>query len=257
MDIIQSIILGTVQGITEFLPVSSSGHLALLQDIFGFRESSIFFDTLVHLGTLSAVIVFLRKDIFNILKTLKEKATLKLIALIIVATVPAIIVGLLLQDIIEVIFASMIFIGLSFILTSIILSATYFLRNYKKDLNSITWFDTLFIGVFQALAILPGVSRSGSTISASFFRGVKKEDAFKFSFLMSIPVILGAFLLQLSNQNFRLFNGDIVVNLVGFLSAVIFGLLSLKIIERVVIKGKLHYFAVYTFILGALILIVM
>ena len=118
-----------------------------------------------------------------------------------------------------------------------------------------SWFDALFIGVFQAVAILPGVSRSGSTISASVFRNLKREEAFKFSFLLSIPVILGAFLLQFHKQHFHLFNGDAAQVLLGFLFSLIFGFLSLKIIEKVLVKGKLHYFAIYCFVLGILIII--
>jgi len=257
MNLIQSIILGAVQGLTEFLPVSSSGHLALFQHFFSFQTPPIFFDTIVHLGTLLSVVFYLRKEIIYILKTIKEQQTIKLILLIIVASLPAVIVGLLIKDKIEEIFSSLYLVGISFIITSIILFCTKFFKNEKKDINQISWMDSLFIGVFQAFAILPGISRSGSTISASIFRDMKREDAFKFSFLMSIPVIFGAFLLQFKEQNFDLFNGDILTNLAGFLFAVIFGFLSLKIVEKVLVKGKLHYFAPYCFILGVLVLIFM
>jgi undecaprenyl-diphosphatase len=255
MDIIQAIILGIVQGLTEFLPISSSGHLAVLQKIFDIRESPIFFDTIVHLGTLFAVIFYLRKEIFSILKTLKEKQTLKFIFMIGLATIPAVFAGLFLEDKIEVIFSSMTLIGVCFLITSGILFLTKFLSKYNKEEKDLKWYNSLFIGMFQALAILPGISRSGSTIAASIFIGLKKESAFKFSFLLSIPVILGAFILQLSKQNFVLFSDGYLSNILGFIMAVIFGLLSLKIIEKVLIKGKLHYFGIYTFILGLIILI--
>src|SRR3989344_1962781 len=197
MTLIQSVFLGAVQGLTEFLPVSSSGHLALFQHFFSFQTPPIFFDTIAHLGTLLAVVFYLRKEII------------------------------------------------------------YIFKNLKKDIKNISWFDSLFIGVFQAFAILPGISMSGSTISASIFRSLKRDDAFKFSFLMSIPVIFGAFLLQFTEQNFNLFNGGVLTNLTGFLFSAVFGFLSLKIIEKVLIKGKLHYFAAYCFVLGVLILIFM
>jgi len=261
MNLIQSIILGAVQGLTEFLPVSSSGHLALFQHIFSFSTPPIFFDTIAHLGTLLAVIFYLKKEIIYILKTLKEKQTIKLILLIILASLPAIIAGLLLKDKIEEIFSSLYLVGISFIITSVILFATKFFSaeggsafGGKKDINNISWFDSLFIGIFQAFAILPGISRSGSTISASIFRNLKREDAFKFSFLMSIPIIFGAFILQLAEQDFNLFNGSTFTNLTGFFFAIIFGFLSLIIVEKALIKGKLHYFAPYCFILGVLVL---
>ena len=257
MTLIQSVFLGAVQGLTEFLPVSSSGHLALFQHFFSFQTPPIFFDTIAHLGTLLAVVFYLRKEIIYIFKTLKEKQTLKLILLIIIASLPAVIAGLLLKDKMEGIFSFVYLIGISFVITSLILFATKFFKNEKKDIKNISWFDSLFIGVFQAFAILPGISRSGSTISASIFRSLKRDDAFKFSFLMSIPVIFGAFLLQFTEQNFNLFNGGMLTNLTGFLFSAVFGFLSLKIIERVLIKGKLHYFAAYCFVLGVLILIFM
>jgi len=255
MDIIQAIILGIAQGLTEFLPVSSSGHLALLQNLFGFKEPPIFFDTLVHLATLLAVVFYLRYEILHILKTLKEKQTIKLVFLLILATIPAVLAGLFLQDKIDNIFTSLSLIGVCFLITSVILFATKFFADYKKEEKDLNWFDALFIGIFQAVAILPGVSRSGSTISASIYRGLKKEDAFKFSFLLSIPVIFGAFVLQMVKQDLSLLNGSLLPYIIGFLFAVIFGFLSLKIIEKVVIKGKLHYFAIYTLILGLITLI--
>lgn len=255
MTIIESIILGAVQGLTEFLPISSSGHLVLFQKLFSINEPPIFFDTLIHVATLLAIIIYLRKEILYILKTLKNIDTIKLVLLIVLATLPAVLVGLFLQDKIDQIFNSLALVAVCFFITSAILFATYFFKNESKDLKNINWLDALFIGVFQALAILPGVSRSGATISASIFRNFKREDAFKFSFLLAIPVISGAFVLQFAKQGFNLLNGSPIVNLLGFVFAFIFGILSLNIIEKVLIKGKLHYFAVYCFLLGALILI--
>jgi undecaprenyl-diphosphatase len=255
MDIIQSIVLGVVQGLTEFLPISSSGHLVLLQELFGIKNPPIFFDTILHLGTLVAVAFYLRKEIIYILKTITQKETIRLILFLILATIPAVIAGLFLQDKMEEIFSSIFYVGIFFLLTSVILFATRFFQKQTKDFKTINWFDALFIGVFQAVAILPGVSRSGSTISASIFRNMEREAAFKFSFLMSIPVIFGAFVLQLTKQHFQFFNGDVTPNIIGFLFAMIFGFVSLKIIEKVLIKGKLHYFAYYCLVLGLIVLI--
>jgi undecaprenyl-diphosphatase len=255
MDIIQSIILGAVQGLTEFLPVSSSGHLVIFQKVFNFSEPPIFFDTLVHFATLLAVVFYLRKEIIYILKTLNTKETQKLAGLIVLGTVPIIIVGFSIKDIIEEIFSSMLLVAVSFFITSIILFATYFFKNQKKTMPEITWKDSLFVGLFQALAILPGVSRSGSTVSASIFGGIKREDGFKFSFLLAIPAIFGAFALQLKEQGFQFFGSQVAQNIVGFILAFVFGLISLKILEKVMVKGKLHYFGVYTLLLSVIILI--
>ncbi len=255
MDIVQSIILGAVQGLTEFLPVSSSGHLVVFQKIFNFSEAPIFFDTLVHFATLLAVVFYLRKEIIHILKTLNTKETQKLVGLIILGTIPIVIVGFSIKDIIERVFSSLLLVAFSFFVTSVILFATYFFKNQKKSITELNWKDSLFVGVFQALAILPGVSRSGSTVSASIFRNIKREDGFKFSFLLAVPAIFGAFVLQLKEQGFQFMGSQILPDIIGFILAFAFGLISLKILEKVMVKGKLYYFGVYTLLLSVIILI--
>lgn len=255
MDIFQSLILGIVQGITEFLPISSSGHLVLMQKFFNIKEPPIFFDTLIHFATLLAVIFYLRKEIISILDNIKKKDTQRFLFMIILATTPAVIVGFLLKDKMSEIFNSLNFLSITFFVTAIILAATKFFENGQKYLKNITWFDSLFIGVFQALAILPGISRSGSTISSGLFRYLKREDAFKFSFLLAIPVILGAMVLQMFDIKQCGLCSDFLANFVGFIAALIFGFLSLKILEKVAAKGKLHYFAFYCLALSLIILI--
>jgi len=255
MDIIQSLILGAIQGITEFLPVSSSGHLVLFQKIFGFQEPPIFFDTLVHFATLLAVVIFLRKEIFSIAKDIKDKKNQKLIALLILATIPIVIVGLLIKENINQVFNSLELLSIAFLATAVILLFTKIFRNEQKSLEKLGWINSLFIGVFQALAILPGVSRSGATISAGLFAGLKREDAFKFSFLLAIPAILGAMVLQIFEISPESLIGGFAANFIGFITAAIFGFLSLKILERIIVKGKLHYFAIYCFSLGIIIFI--
>jgi len=132
---------------------------------------------------------------------------------------------------------------------------TKIFRNEQKSLEKLGWINSLFIGVFQALAILPGVSRSGATISAGLFAGLKREDAFKFSFLLAIPAILGAMVLQIFEISPESLIGGFAANFIGFITAAIFGFLSLKILERIIVKGKLHYFAIYCFSLGIIIFI--
>jgi len=256
MDIFQSIFLGIIQGITEFLPVSSSGHLVVFQKIFGFVEPPIFFDTLIHFATLIAVVFYLRKELLALLKSIKEKESQKIIGLIVLGTIPVVIVGFLIKDEISHIFNSFNLLGFSFLITSLILFSTMFFKNCVKDIKNLNWLDSLFIGVFQALAILPGISRSGSTISATLFRGAKREDAFRFSFLLAIPAITGAMVLQIIQIDQSFINNGFFANLAGFLSAMVFGLISLKILEKITVKGKLHYFAVYCLVLGLIILFI-
>lgn len=258
MDIIQAVFLGIVQGLTEFLPVSSSGHLALLQKFFGLKESPIFFDTLIHFATLLAVVFYLRKEIWFIVSGLNKKENQKLVGFVILATIPAVIVGFLLKDNIEQIFNSLRLLSVSFLITSIILFTTKFfsVQGGEKVLKNLGWLGALVIGLFQALSILPGVSRSGSTISAGLFLGLKREEAFKFSFLMAIPAIFGAMVLQIFEINKNPQSGLFLVNFAGFFTAVIFGFISLKILEKITQKGKLHYFAFYTLILAIIILFI-
>jgi undecaprenyl-diphosphatase len=256
MNILQSLILGIVQGITEFLPVSSSGHLVLFQKLFGIEEPPIFFDTLIHFATLLVIFFYLRKDIFLIIKNIKEKNNQKIVGLVVLATIPVVIVGFLIKDNIEGIFNSLGLLSLTFLITAIILFFTKFFEKGQKNTENANWLNALFIGIFQAFAILPGISRSGSTISAGLFSGLKREDAFKFSFLMAIPAIFGAMVLQIFEINSESLVDGFLVNFVGFVTALIFGFLSLKILEKITVKGKLHYFAFYCLILGLIILFI-
>ncbi len=256
MDVVQSLILGIVQGATEFLPVSSSGHLVLFQKVFGIKEPPIFFDTLVHFATLLAIVFYLRKEIFSIIKNIKQKQNQKIIWFLVLGTIPAVIAGFLLKNNIEKIFDSLDLLIFTFLATAIILFLTKFFKNGLKDTEKLGWLGAVFVGLFQALAILPGVSRSGSTISAGLFMGLKREEAFKFSFLLAIPAILGAMVLQVFEFQAGVLNGGFLINFIGFLTAAVFGLLSLKILEKITIKGKLHYFAFYCLLLSLIILFI-
>jgi undecaprenyl-diphosphatase len=256
MSIIQSLILGIVQGITEFLPISSSGHLVLMQKFFNITEPPIFFDTLIHFATLLAIFFYLRKYIFLIIKNIKEKKNQKIVGLVVLATIPVVIVGFLIKDKIDKVFNSLSLLFVTFFITAIILFFTKFFVQGQKNIENNNWLNALFIGIFQAFAILPGVSRSGSTISAGLFSGLKREDAFKFSFLMAIPAIFGAMVLQVFEINSESLADGFLVNFVGFLTALIFGFLSLKILEKITAKGKLHYFAFYCLALSIIILFI-
>lgn len=256
MNFFHSIFLGILQGITEFLPISSSGHLVIFQKIFKFGEPPIFFDTIVHLGTAFAIFVFLKNKIFEILKgvikELKERKIgqyLNLIFFLVLASIPISIVGFLLQDKIDEIFNSLFLLSISFFITAIILFATTLSKKRKKSIKKITLFDSLFVGTFQALAILPGVSRSGSTISAGLFRNLREKDAFDFSFFLGFIAILGASILQLTKINL-ISKNEISASIIGFLFSFIAGFFALKILKPILEKGKFHYFGYYCLIIG-------
>ena len=263
MNIINAIILGIVQGLTEFLPVSSSGHLVLLQKIFKIQEPSLFFDTMLHVGTLLAVVTVLWKDIFEILK----KPIQKLTGFLILATIPAVIAALLFKDAIEEIFTTGKLLGVCFLITAALLVTAELLSRRKNsaaaqpDENGakMTWLHALFIGVMQALAIPPGISRSGATISGSLFCKLDRNFAARFSFLMSIPAILGAVVMQTkdlvkhgSTEGAQFGTAAIIT---GTITAGIVGFFAVKFMLKIIREKSLFGFAIYTGVLGVVVLV--
>jgi undecaprenyl-diphosphatase len=263
MSVWEAIILGIVQGATEFLPVSSSGHLVLLQKIFGISEPVLVFDTALHGGTLLAVIVVLWSDIYALLRRIFQPLTLYLIS----ATIPAVAAALLFNSAIEKAFASGAYLGFAFLGTSLLLFLPeYYAKRALKQksalktmqgpdkMNSI---DAFFIGLFQAAAIIPGLSRSGAAISGALFRGLNKDSAARFSFLLSIPVILGALVLQAK----ELFRGSEKITAspfpmaAGTISACLVAFFSVRLALKIVKERSLLGFSIYTGALGFLVLI--
>ena len=246
MTIFQAIILGIVQGLTEFLPVSSSGHLVIIQSIFkNFSQPGISFDVFLHFGTLISVLIFFRKEIIDILK-FKQK---NWIILIIVATIPAGIVGVFLKDFIENLFTNVNLVAIALIITGIILFISDKVKGEIKDENKINIKDAIIIGIAQAFAIIPGISRSGSTISTGIFCGLNRDVAVKFSFIMSIPAIIGAVILSL--PEFKTINSQFYLPyLCGFLASVITGLLSLKLLTIITKMKNLKFFSFYCWIIA-------
>ena len=272
MSVCEALILGIVQGITEFLPVSSSGHLVLLQKVFGIEEPVLVFDTAVHGGTLLAVLVVLRQDIWNILRKIFQPLTLFLI----IGTIPAVIAALLFKNQIERVFSSGTFLCFAFLGTSalLFLSERIYSRSgrngglpakiegepLKRFQNEMNWLDALVIGLFQAAAILPGLSRSGATISAALFRGLNRDFAARFSFLLSIPVILGALVLQTADlyktgEIATLGGIGILPLTIGVISACVTAFFSIKFTMKIVREHSLLGFSVYTGILGILVFV--
>jgi len=246
MNIFQAIILAITQGITEFLPVSSSGHLAILQIFWHLPEVPISFDVILHFGTLGAILTVFWQEIKKIFSS-KDWQLIKLIA---IGTIPAVIFGFFLQAKIEIAFSSLKFIGLSFLITALFLLLT---KSSKSQKDTISWIDALIIGIAQAAALFPGISRSGLTISAGLLRKLKPEIAYRFSFLLAIPVILGAVILQLPDLIQQGGNGYLL-SVIGMLISFSTGIISLKILERILKKRKFFWFSIYLITLSMLIL---
>jgi undecaprenyl-diphosphatase len=256
MSIFEAIILGAVQGLTEFLPVSSSGHLVLLQNIFRISEPVLLFDTMVHAGTLVAVFAVLRQDIWNILRRPLQPLTFYLIF----ATIPTVVVALVFKEQIEKAFSSPLFLGFAFLITSVLLILSEILSHRSgrlKTQENMDWIDALTIGVLQAAAIIPGVSRSGSTLSGALSRKLDRNFAARFSFLLSIPAILGALVLQVKDITTGYIPQSIPLPLitVGAITAALVGFFAVKLMLRIVQESSLLGFALYTAILGILVLV--
>lgn len=252
MTIVESIFLAIVQGLTEFLPVSSSGHLVLFQKIFGMQKAPVFFDTMVHGATLAAVIFYLKKDILDII--FSPKKNFRLVVNIIIGTLPAVFFGLFFKDFIEKTFNSLLLLSFCFFITALLLFLTKFFGEEGKDVQQINVKDSFIIGIFQASSILPSISRSGATIASGIFRGLDRKSAMKFSFLLSIPAIAGAMALQIFNISNVSLN-EIYSSLWGFFPALIFGFVSLKFLDKYMTNKKFSVFSYYCLLLAIISLV--
>ena len=251
MTIIEAITLGIIQGLTEFLPISSSGHLVLSQVILGIQIPGNDFEVLLHIGTLCSILVVFNNDIKNILFTLSSKETQKFILMIFVGTIPAVIVGLGFKDGIERLFDDIIVVGFALVFTGITLIGSFYFKSRNKK-NTII--KACLIGVAQAIAIIPGISRSGITISFALFLGLDARQAAKFSFLLAIPVISGAGILMATDLRDG-FSIDIYTAAPGLITSFFVGMVALKWLLAWLEGGKFHYFGIYCFLIGIFIVI--
>ena len=272
MDIFQAIIIGLVQGLTEFLeflPVSSSAHLIFAQQALGVSDVGLAFDVLMHVGTLVAVIVYFFNDIVNMIKgfllslvdlkngnfmgEIKKDPYKKLAWLTILATIPVGVVGVLFNDMIESMFQGLTIPAFLLLVTGCLLYASQRMNSGRIDVRNVTIKEALIMGCGQALAVLPGLSRSGTTIAAGLFAGLDKEFAAKFSFILSIPAILGAAVFQLKDLS----GGNIEIGacIAGFVVAVISGYLAISVLLKIVREKSLDIFAYYCWIVGLIVLI--
>jgi undecaprenyl-diphosphatase len=252
MDALQTIILGVVQGLTEWLPISSSGHLVVFEYLMGLTVP-VSFDVILHLGTLASVVVVFWRDIMGILKSLVTLDTksynFKLLLLLIVGSIPTAIIGFTFLGFFESLFTSLTAVGIGFLITT----AFLIISKFGKGTRSLGWLTAIVMGVFQAFAIAPGVSRSGSTISSGLFSGVKREEIFKFSFLLSIPAVLGANLIELNG----VVSSDAGLYILGAAVAAIVGYFTILLVKKVLLANKYYLFAIYTFAIGLVTLLLL
>ncbi len=261
MDWLQALILGIIQGLTEYLPVSSSGHLAIGSYLFGLQDSdNLMFTVLVHVATVLSTFVILWSEIDWILKGLfkfKMNDETKYFINILISMIPVGIVGVFFKDYVEEVFGSgLLIVGIMLLVTAALLTFSYYAKPRIKQ--NISWKDALIIGVAQACAVMPGLSRSGSTIATGLLLGNKKESLAQFSFLMVIPPILGEALLDVM----KMMKGEDVFGsisalplMVGFLAAFISGCIACKWMISIVKRGKLIYFGIYCAIVGVVTII--
>ena len=241
----KDLILGVVQGLTEFLPVSSSGHLALLQHYLGIEGDRLFFDVMLHFATLLAVVIYFRREV---LSYVRQPKVLLLIALV---SVPTGVVGLSLKGLVERILTDPKPVAFAFFVTALLVFVVDRVEG-KGTLAELGAFGALLIGVFQGLAVIPGISRSGSTIFASILTGLKREEAAPFSFIVSIPAIAGATLLELKDAKGLSFHQGYIL---GMLAAFLTGLLALKLFMETLKRRRFTIFSGYLVLLGIAVLL--
>ncbi len=263
MTLVQALVLAFVQGMTEFLPVSSSGHLALFGRLFGMKAPDINFDVVLHLATLLAVLIYYRKQLIDLTIHLFSRKRgegfaenpLRFLFFIILTSIPTGIIGLILNDHMEALHENLVFVGACFFITAVMLLITH-LRQKRGttggSLLNASWWIPALIGVAQGIAVLPGVSRSGFTIGAALLLGISATDSADYGFIVSIPAILGAFLLKLGGIAALGFSWNYAL---GFVLAFLVGLVSIRLVVVFVEKTRLHYFAAYLVAISTITLI--
>ncbi|MFW6337718.1 MAG: undecaprenyl-diphosphate phosphatase [Alkalispirochaetaceae bacterium] len=252
MSILEAILFGVVQGVAEFLPISSSGHLTLLKGLFGLQDVPLLFDVLLHVATLLVVVVVFRHRLAALVRSFARRVSgrsdetdrnnLRLILMLIGATAVTGVLGILLESLLD--FGAPRSASLLFLVTAVILIASRN-RGGERTILTITWKDALIVGFAQGFGVLPGISRAGITIAAGLFSGLDRPHAGEFSFLLSIPAILGALVLTLRDAEALGAGVGMMPVVVGFLSSAVVGLFSLLLLLTLVRSGKLHYFAAY------------
>jgi len=260
MSWLEALLLGILQGLTEFLPVSSSGHLVLAENFLKVNPPGITLEICLHLGTLLAIMTIFRREIGKILASLahifktgkhrrREDPYLRLLGFLLLGTIPIALMGGLFREGIGRLFVCPRIVSLMLIITGIILWATKRLKGERRKLNKLNIRDALGIGLAQAIGLVPGISRSGVTISCGLFRGLNRELAYKFSFLLAIPATIGAAGLELRNLS-TIPKENIYPLIIGTMAAFLSGLLALKVLLSIIKKGRFSFFAYYLWFIG-------
>lgn len=240
------IFLGIIQGVTEFIPVSSSAHLIIFQRLLGIRGQELSLSLALHLGTILALLLFFFKDILGLIRQVRFLWYVFIVTLITAA------IGISAKDFFENLFSSPPLVALALICTGLILIATRWLQGNKRESLNIR--DTVILGLAQGMAIIPGISRSGMTISALLFSGLKRKKSFEFSFIASIPAVLGAALWEFKKVSFA-FKGEPVNFALGFIFSFLAGYLSLGLLKIILARAKLYYFGYYCIFAAILVLL--
>ena len=265
MTLLRAILLGILQGATEFIPISSSGHLVLVPWLLNWPQPRLAFDVIVHWGTVVAVLGVFWRDLYRLLlagfKSLRTRSLAdpeaRVAWWIVIGTIPAVVVGYLFEDFFEALFGTPVAAAVLLLVTGIVLSVSERLGARTREAEGMSWLDALLVGLAQAAAIAPGISRSGATIAAGLFLGVKRAAAARFSFLLVVPAILGAgvlSLLDLASEGGLA--GDWPLLASGFLAAAISGYVCIRFLLSYLRQGRLYVFAVYVWLLGAASLVV-
>jgi len=244
VSFVEAIILSIVQGITEWFPISSSGHLALTQKLFGFQDLG--FDVYLHFASIFSVLILFRKDILRLMRF--DRVALIYMGKLLIAIIPVAVIGILLREHVRNAFSSTLFMGIFFIIFGVLIYSTKFAREEKVRISK---FDAFVIGISQAFALFPGISRSGMTMGSGLIIGLKKESAIKFSFLVAVPIIFGATLVEA--KDIALSNTPFLVLLTSFTLTLFTSLLTIKFLIRIIKLDRFYLFGIYNMVLGILV----
>ena len=255
MSVVEAVILGVLQGLTEFLPVSSSGHLVLAQTFLGIKMPGVTFEVIVHAGTLLSIVWVFWRDVYKLISGItKSVQQQKLFLLLVLGSVPAGLMVLSFGPFLKSMFEKPLIVGFMLLLTGFIIWFVARLGDQgNRSLGEMGWKDAIIIGLFQGLAIIPGISRSGSTIFGALLRDLNRETAVRFSFLLALPAIGGATVMELTEWfSVGGWPDDILVYLIGALFAFASGVLAIRTFIKLLATGRFHYFAYYCWLFGAL-----
>lgn len=257
MSIVEAVILGLIQGLTEFLPVSSSGHLVLFQDILGMEEPGVTLEVLLHFGTLFSVIWVFRADFLSLCFFWRDQKQQYFLKMLLIGVAVTAVIGILFKGYVDLLFKSTLLVGFMLLVTGTILKIISLIPAGNKDLRAMKATDAIWIGLLQGFAILPGISRSGSTIMAALWRGLDRETAVRYSFMLSAPVIFGATLLEMRELITFGIEREMVLNYsIGAIVSFLAGIFAIKVFIRLLSGQKLHYFSYYCWTVGIVVITV-